>query len=238
LKGSALKKGTKKIIIFIALIAVIWLLNRHFGWSKSFSGSDWLGQMHAMVQTNFAKAVIIYIAFTVVACVLLALPGVTFAIIAGAVFGPWWGTLFCTLAATIGAILAFLVGRFFLQEGLRDKVMKNNYIRKLLFSGNSGNEMMVLMVTRLVPVFPYNLQNFAYGITDISLAKYSIGSFIFMIPGTAMYTFGTSAIASGEDRALYIVLTVVIAAAVIFISRKLQKKYVPKEDAEGEKADD
>ena len=93
--------------------------------------------------------------------------------IAGAIFGPWWGTLLCVLSATLGAIAAFLVGRFFLQDSLRDQIVKNRYINRLLFDKSTKNEMMVLMITRLVPLFPYNLQNFAYGITDISLGKYS-----------------------------------------------------------------
>ena len=48
------------------------------------------------------------------------------------------------------------------------------------------------MITRLVPLFPYNLQNFAYGVTDMPLKTYAVGTFLFMLPGTAMYTFGNS----------------------------------------------
>lgn len=136
-----------------------------------------------MVKTNFLQAALIYIVVMVIASVVLAVPGVTFAIIAGAIFGPWWGTLLCVLSATLGAIAAFLVGRFFLQDSLRDQIVKNRYINRLLFDKSTKNEMMVLMITRLVPLFPYNLQNFAYGITDISLGKYSLGTFVFMIPG-------------------------------------------------------
>lgn len=51
------------------------------------------------------------------------------------------------------------------------------------------------MITRLVPLFPYNLQNFAYGVTDMPLKTYAVGTFLFMLPGTAMYTFGTAGLA-------------------------------------------
>lgn len=223
----------KKLVkpgIFIAAILMVFLLNKRFGWSDYITDPRWYQRLQETMQDNYLKVVVIYMVVMVVGCVVLALPGVTFAIIAGTLFGPWMGTLLCSIAATIGAILAFLVGRFFLRDSLREKVIKNKYIDRLLFDKNTKNEMTVLMVTRLVPIFPYNLQNFAYGITDMSLAKYSLGTFIFMIPGTAMYTFGTYAVIDGSNRLFYAAATVVIAAVVIVTSRLLKKKYVGPED--------
>lgn len=227
------EKGRARLIrplIFVMLVVAILILNHRYGWSAAFGKDDWYGSIRDMVATNFAKAALIYIAVMVVACVVLAVPGVTFAIIAGAIFGPWIGTLLCALAATIGAIAAFLVGRFFLRDSLRDKVARNKYISRLLFDSATKDELTVLMVTRLVPIFPYNLQNFAYGITDISLLKYSLGTFVFLIPGTAMYTFGISAITGGDNRWLYLVLAAAIAAAVTLAGRKMRQKYVSERD--------
>ena len=62
-----------------------------------------------------------------------------------------------------------------------------------------------------VPVFPFNLQNFAYGITDIRFSTYAIGSLIFMLPGTAMYAVGTAGLADKENRLFYIGIAVVLA---------------------------
>lgn len=223
----------KKLVkpgIFVAAILLVFLLNKRLGWSDYITDPRWYQRLQETMQDNYLKVVVIYMVVMVVGCVVLALPGVTFAIIAGTLFGPWMGTLLCSIAATIGAILAFLVGRFFLRDSLREKVIKNKYIDRLLFDKNIKNEMTVLMVTRLVPIFPYNLQNFAYGITDMSLAKYSLGTFILMIPGTAMYTFGTYAVIDGSNRLFYAAATVVIAAVVIVTSRLLKKKYVGPED--------
>ena len=209
------KKGMIKLIVFILIVLLIAALNHYYGWSDIFSGDDWYGNLQQMVKTNFLQAALIYIVVMVIASVVLAVPGVTFAIIAGAIFGPWWGTLLCVLSATLGAIAAFLVGRFFLQDSLRDQIVKNRYINRLLFDKSTKNEMMVLMITRLVPLFPYNLQNFAYGITDISLGKYSLGTFVFMIPGVAMYTVGTYALTGASNKLLYIGLTAAIVVAVM-----------------------
>ena len=223
----------KKLIkpcIFAAVILAVFLLNRRYGWSDYITDPRWYQRLQETMKEDYLEVVAIYMVVMIVGCVVLALPGVTFAIIAGTLFGPWMGTFLCSISATIGAILAFLVGRFFLRDSLRDKVMKNKYINRLLFDENTKNEMTVLMVTRLVPVFPYNLQNFAYGITDISLAKYSLGTFVFMIPGTAMYTFGTYAVIDGSNRIFYAGATVVIAAVVMVASKLLKKKYVGPED--------
>lgn len=214
------------MVIFLAMVVIILALNHHFGWSKIFTGDDWYGNLQNLVKTNFLQAALIYILVMVVASVVLAVPGVTFAIVAGAIFGPWWGTVLCAFSATIGAIVSFLVGRFFLQDSLRDQIARNKYISRLLFDEGTKNELLVLMITRLVPLFPYNLQNFAYGITDISLATYSIGTFVFMIPGVAMYTIGTYALTGASNKLLYIGLTVVIVVLVMLLSRGLKKKYV------------
>ncbi|WP_077391566.1 TVP38/TMEM64 family protein [Mobilibacterium timonense] len=230
-------KKLVKPVIFAAAILIVFLLNRRYGWSDYFTDPQWYQRLQETMKDNYLEVVAIYMVVMIVGCVVLALPGVTFAIIAGTLFGPWIGTLLCSVAATIGAILAFLVGRFFLRDSLRDKVMKNKYIDRLLFDEKTKNEMTVLMVTRLVPIFPYNLQNFAYGITDMSLAKYSLGTFVFMIPGTAMYTFGTYAVIDGTNRLFYALATVVIAAVVIVASRLLKKKYVGPEEG-GEAAPD
>ena len=112
-------------------------------------------------------AVAAYLALTIVGCALLAVPGALFAIAGAALFGPLEGTLWCSLAATVGAVGAFLAGRYFLRDAVRPRVMRCGPLRRWLFSGSRRNEVLTLAVTRLVPLFPFNLQNFAYGITDM-----------------------------------------------------------------------
>lgn len=174
-------------------------------------------------------ALTIYIVLTIIACVVLALPGVTFAILAGLLFGPWLGTVACSVATTIGAAIAFLVGRFFLQDSIRPMVIKNKLLKKWLFDSTGKNQIFILMITRLVPIFPYNLQNFAYGITDIKFSTYTIGSLLFMLPGTAMYTVGTAGIADKENRMLYIGIAVLLAVIVMGGGIFLKKKYIGEE---------
>lgn len=227
----------KKVWIFIGIIIVILVLNHIFGWSKWLGDSRNLEFLRTMVDENLGLAMLIYTVLTIVSCVVLALPGITFAVIAGVVFGPVLGTICCSVATTVGAMIAFLVGRFFLKDGIKPMASRNKYLKKWLFDETGRNELFVLMITRLVPVFPYNLQNFAYGVTDISFATYSLGSLIFMLPGTAMYTIGFAGLADREHRWLYIGIALGLAIIVLGMSAWLKKKYIPEADAEADKGE-
>ena len=220
------KMKNKKLWIFIGILLIVIVLNRVFGWSSYLGDMDNLEFLERIVEQNLAMAAIIYIVLTIVGCVVLALPGITFAVIAGVLFGPVWGTVFCSAATTIGAILAFFMGRFFLKDSIRPLAMKNRYLKKWLFDESGKNEIFVLMITRLVPVFPYNLQNFAYGVTDIDAGTYALFSMLFMLPGTAMYTIGAAGLADSENRVLYIGIALFMAAAVIGIGFYLKKHYI------------
>ena len=224
----------KKLWIFGGIILLIVILNYIFDWSSYISTAENLEFMKRIVQNNLPLAILLYMVLTVVGCVVLALPGVTFAILAGLLFGPVIGTICCSLATTIGAVLAFIAGRFFLKDSIGPVVAKNRILKKWLFDDTGCNELFVLMVTRLVPVFPFNLQNFAYGITDICFSTYAFGSLIFMLPGTAMYTVGTAGLADKENRLLYIGIAVVLAVVVTIIGMILKKRYL-KDDLEENK---
>ena len=138
-------KKNSKLIIFCVIIIVILVLNHIFGWSKYLSDSENLKFLSSMIHEHFAMAALIYIGLTIVACVVLALPGVTFAILAGAIFGPWWGTLFCLIATTLGAIIAFIVGRFFLKDSIKPMVEKNALLKKILSEAGSEEAAQALM---------------------------------------------------------------------------------------------
>ena len=89
------------------------------------------------------------------------------------------------------------------------------------------------VITRLVPLFPYNLQNFAYGVTDMPLKTYAVGTFLFMLPGTAMYTFGTAGLADPSIRKACFLGAAILAVAVTTAGVLLKKKVL----AEQEKTD-
>lgn len=216
----------KKFLLFIGIILAVLICNHIFGWSAWFGDGENLAFLSHMKQEHMGAAVLVYMVITVIGCVVLTLPGITFAILAGLIFGPVLGTICCSAATTLGAMAAFLAGRFFLKDSIRPVVMKNRYLKRWLFDESGNKELFVLMITRLVPLFPYNLQNFAYGVTDIRFSTYSIWSFIFMLPGTAMYTVGTAGLADKENRILYFGIAAVLAVAVMGGGMFFKRKYV------------
>ena len=222
-------KKHRKILIFAAAVAAVLVLNGIFGWSDYITG-DGLELLKNTAKENILLASAVYVAVTVVGCVALALPGVTFAVFAGLIFGPIWGTVLCSLATTIGAVLAFAAARYFLKDSVKPMAMKNKYIKKWLFDEGDKNQLFILMLTRLIPLFPYNLQNFAYGVTDIKLSVFTIGSLVFMLPGTAMYTIGTAGIADSENRWLYLATAAVLAVSVTALGIIFKKRYIKNEE--------
>lgn len=226
---NAIKKNAK-LILFCLIIVAVFILNQVFGWSDYLSNTENLKFLSEMINDHFLTAALIYIVLTVVSCVVLALPGVTFAILAAVIFGPWWGTLLCLIATTLGAIIAFIAGRFFLRDSIKPMVEKSKLLKRLLFDDVGRSDIVLLAITRLVPLFPYNLQNFAYGITDISLAHYSLYTFLFMIPGVALYTIGTAGFTSGGNRWLYFGIAAGLLVLVMFLGWFIRKRYLGNED--------
>lgn len=220
------KNKVGKVVVFIGIIVVILVLNHQFGWADYLADMDNLMLLKETVKNNFILALIIYIVLTIVGCVVLALPGVTFAVAAGMLFGPVIGIFACLLATTFGAMFAFLAGRFFLKDSIKPMLEKNKVLKRLLFSEDGKSDIVVLMITRMVPIFPYNLQNFAYGITDMGFWKYTIFTFVFMFPGVSFFTIGAAGLTAGEDKWKYFFVAGILAVAVTVAGIVIQRKFL------------
>lgn len=224
------KNNIIKISIFIFIVISVILLNNHYGWSSYIRDTKNLEFVKEMMKDNLLLAISIYVILTIIGCVVLAVPGVTFAVFAGILFGPILGTFACLIATTLGASMAFIVGRFFLKDMIKPMLEKNKILKKLLFNDNEKSDLVILMITRMVPIFPYNLQNFAYGITDISFWKYTIYTFVFIFPGVAFFTIGSAGLTAGEDKWKYFLVAGVLAVLVTLSGMFIQRKYLGSND--------
>ena len=129
---------------------------------------------------------IIFIALYVIATVAF-LPGSILTLGAGVIFNIFLGSILVFIGATIGATGAFLVGRYIARGWVSGKIEGNKKFKAIDTAvGKEGFKIVAL--TRLSPVFPFNLLNYAYGLTGVSLKDYVIGS-VGMIPGTIMYVY-------------------------------------------------
>lgn len=213
-----------KLWIFIAAVAILFVLNHIFGWSEMISDGTLMDGLAAMVGERPLLAAALYVVISFVGCVVLALPGVVFAIFAGLVFGPIEGTLLCWLSMSLGCSLSFLVGRYFLQDAIKPKLQKSKALNKLLFESIGKSDVYLLAITRLVPIFPFNLQNFAYGITDMRFSRYSLFSALFILPGTAVYTIASAGVVSPEQRTICLVVAAVLLALTMGVAFILKRK--------------
>lgn len=211
-----------KLWAFIGTAIVLFVLNMVFGWSDALSGTDAMATMRALLEENALVASLVYVLVSAVACVVLMMPGFVFALVAGALFGPVWGTLLCWVAVTAGAIAAFVAGRFFLKDAVKPLLAKSPALNRLLFEGAHKSDLYLLAVTRLVPVFPYNLQNFAYGITDVSFGHYALYSAAFLFPGTAAYTVAAAGLVDEGQRLVCFVVAAVLLAVTLVAARALK----------------
>ena len=219
------EKNVGKLVgIGLALVAVV-VVARLTGLSEYIS-LDGLGRLRDWIDGFGVAAPIVFIAIYAVATVAF-LPGTPLTLLAGLVFGPVFGTLWAVIGATIGATLAFLVGRY-AARGLVEGWTANNERVKRLDEGVERQGWRMLLITRLVPVFPFNLQNYAYGITKIGLGTYVLLTAVCIIPGAAVYTFAGGSLASAQQDLtrtfIYLGIAAVFFVAVSLIPGRLRSR--------------
>ncbi|MBM0743077.1 TVP38/TMEM64 family protein [Phormidium sp. CLA17] len=133
-----------------------------------------------------AIGVVAYILIYNLATVLF-IPGSLLTLGGGAIYGVVWGSLYVFIAATLGATLAFLIGRYLAQAWVSKKIAGNTTFNAIS-AAVAKDGFKIVLLTRLSPIFPFTLLNYAFGVTKVSLKDYILGS-IGMLPGTILYVY-------------------------------------------------
>ncbi|MDP6109500.1 MAG: VTT domain-containing protein [Rhodospirillales bacterium] len=161
---------------------------------------------------------------TYVAATVLMAPGTIFALAGGVLFGPYLGTFVNLFAATTGAALAFLIARYLASDWVIKKAGRR--LAKIIEGVEQEGWRFVTLV-RLVPLFPFNLTNYALGLTRLNFFHYVAASFICMLPGAAAYTYlgyaGREAMAGAEGAIQKGLLGLGLVAALIFLPRLIKR---------------
>ncbi len=174
----------------------------------------------------------IYIAATV-----FMVPGSVLTLGAGAVFGVAWGSIYVSVGATLGATTAFLVGRYLARDWVKRKVEGSERFAAI-DKAVEREGWKIVGLTRLSPVFPFNLLNYAFGLTKVRFWHYVGASWIGMMPGTVLYVYlgsiAKAATVSGErspgEWALYGVGLVATIAVTVYVTRIAKKALANKAD--------
>ena len=170
-----------KIIIVLFAIAALVAAAKVFDLERGFHDTlAWISGLGPL-------GPLIFIGLYIVACVLL-LPGSIPTLGAGVVFGLVKGSIAVSIGSTLGATCAFLVGRYLARNWVSGKIAGNEKFKAIDEAvGREGWK--IVLLTRLSPIFPFNLLNYAFGLTRVSLKHYFFASWVGMIPGTIMYVY-------------------------------------------------
>lgn len=114
-------------------------------------------------------------------------PGSLLTLSAGAVFGIGPGVLYVFVAASIGATAAFLVSRYVARAAIEARLAGNERFTRI-DRAVAGQGLKIVTLLRLSPVFPFNLLNYALGLTQVRLRDYVIAC-LGMLPGTLLYVY-------------------------------------------------
>lgn len=236
---STSKRGLKKVIMLVVLVVVL------AAGLKFLPVNVYLTQLLDWTRGLGAWGPIVVGAFYVPACVLM-LPGSIISLGAGFLFGVVTGTIAVSLGSTVGACAAFLVGRTIARDWVSQKVQGN--ARFAAVSDAVANEgFKIVFLTRLSPVFPFNLLNYAYGLTTVPFWKYALASWIGMFPGTVLYIYIGSTIGSLADLAtgnvqggtaqttlkwVGFAVTILVTVLITRIARKALKDVSPPKESE------
>jgi uncharacterized membrane protein YdjX (TVP38/TMEM64 family) len=145
---------------------------------------------------------------------LVFVPALPLTVLGGVAFGPVRGTAYVSLGATLGAAAAFLAARYAMRGLVERWVAQSPRLREL-DTAVAEHGWRMLVITRLVPLFPFNLQNFAYGLTRLRFRTFILLSWLCMLPGTAAYTLAGGALAEGRGDLHRTLGYLAIAAALI-----------------------
>ena len=225
-----MKNYKYKFLLLVVLVLVI-LIIRYLGILDILYDIDSF-QSYLLGYGNFGY--VIYIVSYMISSVLMV-PAFIVTITSGLVFGPFIGAFIAWIGAILGSSLAFITSRYIARD-LVVKLFQNNEIFNKIEEGVSKNGKDYIIFTRLVPAFPYNAQNYAYGITNISFKDYFIISAITMMPMCIMYAYMASEIANdGISMKLFWIL--LASGIIMFILSQIPKIYFKKKkplDGKGE----
>lgn len=217
-----MKKNMRIILLLLLIIgvALLWYLD-----AFSFISVENIQQLSDFIGQFGLLAPLVFILLYVLATVLF-LPGFPLTLFSGIIFGPIYGTLWVSIASTLGASLAFLIGRYMGRDFVENKLAGSQMLMKL-DEGIKSEGWKMVAITRLVPIFPFNVQNYAYGLTGVSFKVYVLVSWVCMLPATLAYVFLAGAIVGGEGDGVktvtYIGLGIATLIALSLVSKRIGK---------------
>lgn len=211
-----MNRNTVRWLLGLALVSVIGLA---VAWRDRFD----VAALQTWVEGAGSAAPLVFIALYAAATVLF-LPGSVITLAGGVLFGPIWGTLWSLAGATLGAALAFLIARYLGGDWIARRAGPR---LSRLNDGVAAEGWRFIAFVRLVPLFPFNLLNYALGLTRIAFLPYVLASALFMLPGALAFTWlgyaGREALSGGEGTVRAILIALALVTSMAFLPRWIRK---------------
>jgi uncharacterized membrane protein YdjX (TVP38/TMEM64 family) len=205
-----------KLVLIVALVAAISWVGFHHEFFKA-------ARLEQEFQGFGRWAALLFVGFYALSTALFV-PGSVLTVVGGAVFGPVSGTLWNLTGATLGATFAFLTARYVASDWV-SRVAGERLAQ--VISGVEEEGWRFVAFVRLVPLFPFNLVNYAFGLTRIRLAQYVLTSFACMAPGAIAYTYigyaGREAAAGSGGSIRKGLIALGLLAALVFLPRLIRR---------------
>ena len=202
-------KDWVKPVFFVAIIIVLFIVMNGLGFGENIQGlQNWITSLGVWGPIAFF--------FIYIGAVVATIPGTIFGIIAGALFGSVIGVVLISISSTVGASLTFLIARYFARNSVVRWLSKNKTMQKLdRLTEEQG--MILVGLTRLIPLFPFTLLNYGFGLTKIPFRTYVFWSWLCMLPGTIIVVVGTDALTQGLTQGSVPWELIGVLAIMIFI---------------------
>lgn len=217
-KGKRTPHWWRPIILLLVVIAVVVL-------AGVFNLGQELARLRGWIDSLGPVGPLVYVAIYI-AAVVAAIPGSAITVIAGAMFGAVLGVILVSIASTIGASLAFLIARYFARDATASWLSGRESFRKL-DDLTARHGAVIVALTRLVPLFPFNVLNYGFGLTRVRFWTYVFWSWLCMLPGTILYVVGADAVTRGLtqgkvpwDLVIIVALVAGILALLVWQARK------------------
>jgi uncharacterized membrane protein YdjX (TVP38/TMEM64 family) len=227
-KGSSSISARWRWVLYATAGIAILLAAKYFHVQDLLKATlDWIGKLGPWGPVIFVG---IYIVATV-----FFIPGSVLTVGVGAAFGVVLGSVCVSISATLGATAAFLVRRYLARDAVARKVERNERFAAI-DRAVAEEGWKIVFLTRLSPVFPFTLLNYAFGLTRVRLSHYALASWIGMMPGTVMYVYLGSLVNVGTGHrqrtvgewALYGVGLLATIAVTVLVTRLARKALAKK----------
>lgn len=169
-----------KIVAALVVLSVLW------AWWSFGQGEQQLTRVIAWIGAQGAVGVAVYVLLYIIAA-LCFIPGSALTLAAGMIYGLWQGLAIVSVASVLGAAAAFGLARRWSAPFMR---LRARYPwLEALEQVIIAHPLRITLLTRLSPIFPYNVLNYALGLTKMPWRTYLLASWIGMLPGTLLYVY-------------------------------------------------